>query len=277
MARETVPERRARGLRIFDRLNQAMPDAKIELDYQTPLQLVTAVILSAQCTDKRVNMVTPALFERYPDARSLADAHTAELEKMIHSCGFFRAKAKALKGMAGAVAVQHGGEVPTARAELAALPGVGPKTAGVVTVHLGGEPAFPVDTHVKRLARRLGFTKQEEPSRVEEESPGAGAPGAVGQGAPAAHLARTTDVLRAIAGLRAVRGARALSADRGGEGEGNGGEGRATAKACCGGPSAPEASGRGEGLVALTSPPRSHGRAGRSPHDRSRTLLCLTA
>src|SRR5215470_1319975 len=169
MARETVPERRARGLKIFQRLDEAMPEAKIELDYQTPLQLVTAVILSAQCTDKRVNMITPALFRRYPDARSLADADTPELEKMIHSCGFFRAKAKSLKGMAAAVADQHGGEVPTSRAELAAMPGVGPKTAGVVTVHLGGEPAFPVDTHVKRLSRRLGFTKQEEPDRVEAD------------------------------------------------------------------------------------------------------------
>ena len=167
MARETVPERRARAVKVVERLGDSMPEAKIELDYQTPLQLMTAVILSAQCTDKRVNMVTPALFARYPDARSLADADTPELERMIHSCGFFRAKAKALKGMAAAVAGQHGGQVPTARAELAALPGVGPKTAGVVTVHLGGEPAFPVDTHVARLARRLGFTRQEEPSRIE--------------------------------------------------------------------------------------------------------------
>src|SRR5678815_1777168 len=104
MARETVAERRARGLEIFERLGEAMPEAKIELDYQTPLQLVTAVILSAQCTDKRVNMVTPALFRRYPDARSLADADTPELEGMMHGWGFFRAKAKALKGMAAAVA-----------------------------------------------------------------------------------------------------------------------------------------------------------------------------
>ena len=169
MARETVPERRARAVKVIERLDEAMPEAKIELDYQTPLQLITAVILSAQCTDKRVNLITPALFRRYPDARSLADADTPELEKMIRSCGFFRAKAKSLKGMAAAVADQHGGEVPTARAQLAALPGVGPKTAGVVTVHLGGEPAFPVDTHVKRLARRLGFTKQEEPDRIEQD------------------------------------------------------------------------------------------------------------
>jgi len=154
---------------VLERLDEAMPDAHIELDYRTPLQLVTAVILAAQCTDKRVNLVTPELFRRYPDARSLAGADTAALEKLIHSCGFFRAKAKALKGMAAAVAEQHGGEVPTARAELAALPGVGPKTAGVVTVHLGGEPAFPVDTHVKRLSRRLGFTRQEDPSRIEED------------------------------------------------------------------------------------------------------------
>ncbi|MGZ3447279.1 MAG: endonuclease III [Myxococcaceae bacterium] len=169
MARETVPERRVRAVKVIERLGEAMPDARIELDYQTPLQLVTAVILAAQCTDKRVNMVTPALFARYRDARALAEADTHELESMIHSCGFFRAKAKALKGMAAAVAGQHGGEVPIARAELAALPGVGPKTAGVVTVHLGGEPAFPVDTHVKRLSRRLGFTKQEDPSRIEED------------------------------------------------------------------------------------------------------------
>jgi len=169
MARETVAERKARAVKVIQRLDVAMPGAKIELDYQTPLQLVTAVILSAQCTDKRVNMITTALFQRYPDARSLADADTPELETMIHSCGFFRAKAKSLKGMAAAVAEQHGGEVPTARAELAALPGVGPKTAGVVTVHLGGEPAFPVDTHVARLSRRLGFTKQQEPNRIEAE------------------------------------------------------------------------------------------------------------
>jgi len=96
MARETVPERRARAVKIIERLGEAMPEAKIELDYQTPLQLVIAVILSAQCTDKRVNMISPAVFKRYPDARALADADTAELERMIHSCGFFRAKAKAL-------------------------------------------------------------------------------------------------------------------------------------------------------------------------------------
>ncbi|HTS80511.1 MAG TPA: endonuclease III [Myxococcaceae bacterium] len=169
MARETVPERKARALKVLQRLDAAMPDAHIELDYGTPLQLVTAVILSAQCTDKRVNMITPALFARYPDARALADADTHELEQMIRSCGFFRSKAKSLKGMAGAVAERYGGQVPTRRAELAVMPGVGPKTAGVVTVNLGGEPAFPVDTHVKRLSRRLGFTRKEDPSHIEAD------------------------------------------------------------------------------------------------------------
>jgi endonuclease-3 len=169
MPRETATARRVRALAVLDRLGQAMPEAKIELDYATPLQLVIAVILSAQCTDKRVNMVTPEVFRRYPDARTLAAADTAELEGLIRSCGFFRAKARALKAVAATLVERHGGEVPTSRAELAALPGVGPKTAGVVTVHVGGEPAFPVDTHVKRLARRLGFTRHEDPDRIESD------------------------------------------------------------------------------------------------------------
>ena len=111
MPRETLAERKVRAGKVLDLLDQAMPDAHIELDYGTPLQLITAVILSAQCTDKRVNMVTPALFARYPDARSLADANTGELEGMIRCCGFFRSKAKSLQGMAGAVAELHGGQV----------------------------------------------------------------------------------------------------------------------------------------------------------------------
>jgi len=167
--RETAAARRVRALAVLDRLGQAMPEARIELDYATPLQLVIAVILSAQCTDKRVNMVTPEIFRRYPDARTLAAADTAELEGLIRTCGFFRAKARALKAVAAALVERHRGEVPTSRAELAALPGVGPKTAGVVAVHVGGEPAFPVDTHVKRLSRRLGFTRQEDPDRIEAD------------------------------------------------------------------------------------------------------------
>jgi endonuclease-3 len=169
MPRESVPARRARAIAVLDRLGKAMPEARIELDYATPLQLVIAVILAAQCTDKRVNLVSPALFRRYPDAASLATADSGELERLIHSCGFFRAKARSLKGMATALVERHGGQVPTARAELAALPGVGPKTAGVVTVHIGGDPAFPVDTHVRRLSRRLGFTRALDPDHIEAD------------------------------------------------------------------------------------------------------------
>jgi endonuclease-3 len=169
MPRESVADRRARAIQVFDLLDAAMPGAHIELDFTTPLQLVIAVILAAQCTDKRVNLVSPALFRRYPDAASLAAADTAELERLIHSCGFFRAKARSLKGMAAALVERYGGEVPKARADLAALPGVGPKTAGVVTIHIGGEPAFPVDTHVKRLSRRLGFTRALDPDHIEAD------------------------------------------------------------------------------------------------------------
>jgi endonuclease III len=169
MPRESVPARRARAIEVLDRLGKAMPEARIELDYATPLQLVIAVILAAQCTDKRVNLVSPAVFRRYPDAASLAAADSAELERLIHSCGFFRAKARSLKGMAAALVERYGGQVPTARAELASLPGVGPKTAGVVTVHIGGDPAFPVDTHVKRLSRRLGFTRALDPDHIEAD------------------------------------------------------------------------------------------------------------
>ena len=185
-----------------------MPEAHIELDYATPLQLVIAVILAAQCTDKRVNLVSPALFRRYPDAASLAAADSAELERLIHSCGFFRAKARSLKGMAAALVERHGGEVPTARAELAALPGVGPKTAGVVTIHVGGDPAFPVDTHVKRLVAAAGLHPGARPGPHRGRPPGPGPRGTLGAGSPAPRVARAADVLRPLSGLRPLRGAR---------------------------------------------------------------------
>jgi len=144
-----------------------MPDVRIELDYRTPLELLVAVMLSAQCTDKRVNLVTPALFQRFPDARAYAQASEAEVEPFIQSCGLYRAKAKNVVAAARALVAEHGGEVPRSRAELEKLPGVGHKTAGVVCIHLGGDDAFPVDTHVKRLAYRLGFTSQQHPDKVE--------------------------------------------------------------------------------------------------------------
>ncbi|HET9451137.1 MAG TPA: endonuclease III [Aggregicoccus sp.] len=169
MARESKAAKAARAGAILTALEQAMPDARIELDHRTPFELLVAVILSAQCTDKRVNLVTPALFRRFPDARALAAVDEAEVRPFIQSLGLYRAKAKNLVAAAQALVAQHGGEVPTGRAALALLPGVGNKTAGVVSMHIGGDVAFPVDTHVKRLAFRLGLTRAEAPDKVEAD------------------------------------------------------------------------------------------------------------
>lgn len=167
--RETAVEKRKRALEVMDRLQASMPDARIELDYRTPLELLVAVILSAQCTDKRVNMVTPALFQRFPDAPSYARAEPTDVEPFIRTCGLYRAKAKNIVAAARALVEEHAGQVPLQRAVLEGLPGVGRKTAGVVCIHLGGDAAFPVDTHVKRLAYRLGFTPQTDPDKVEKD------------------------------------------------------------------------------------------------------------
>ncbi|WP_323378981.1 endonuclease III [Pyxidicoccus xibeiensis] len=167
--RETVVEKKQRALAVMDRLEADMPDARIELDYRTPLELLVAVILSAQCTDKRVNLVTPALFQRFPDAHTYAGAEPTDVEPFIRTCGLYRAKAKNIVAAAKALVEEHAGQVPLQRALLEKLPGVGRKTAGVVCIHLGGDAAFPVDTHVKRLAYRLGFTTQEDPDKVEAD------------------------------------------------------------------------------------------------------------
>ena len=169
VGRETTEARRRRAIEVMDRLGTEMPEVRIELDYHTPLQLLVAVILSAQCTDKRVNMVTPALFQRFPDAQAYAAVKPDAVEPFIQTCGLYRAKAKNIVAAAKALVAEHGGEVPLARAALEKLPGVGRKTAGVVCIHLGGDAAFPVDTHVKRLAYRLGFTRQTDPDKVEED------------------------------------------------------------------------------------------------------------
>jgi endonuclease III len=169
VARESKGARAARAGAILTALAEAMPDARIELDHRTPYELLVAVILSAQCTDKRVNLVTPALFRRYPDARALAAADEAELRPFIQTCGLYRAKARNLVAAARALVAQHGGEVPVRRAVLAELAGVGNKTAGVVSMHIGGDVAFPVDTHVKRLALRMGLTSAEAPDKVEAD------------------------------------------------------------------------------------------------------------
>jgi endonuclease-3 len=152
---------------VIARLDARMPNAQIELGYQTPLELLVSVILSAQCTDRRVNMVTPALFARYPTAQAFAGASRRELQGLIKTCGLYRSKAKSIIAMARELVRQHGGRVPVTRAELQTLPGVGRKSAGVVSIQLGGGAALPVDTHIRRLAYRLGFTRQRDPDKVE--------------------------------------------------------------------------------------------------------------
>jgi endonuclease-3 len=155
--------------RILDLLETQHPDADTELHYQNAFQLLTATILSAQSTDQGVNMVTPALFARYPDAKTLAKATSAELEPQIHSTGFFRQKSKSLIGMAAALVENHGGEVPASMEALVALPGVGRKTANVVLGHALGVPGLPVDRHVLRVANRIGIAESDDPVIVEQQ------------------------------------------------------------------------------------------------------------
>lgn len=151
------------------RLIDEYPEARCELDHENPYQLLVATILSAQCTDARVNMVTPSVFARYPEPEDLAEANPLELEELIHSTGFYRNKAKSLLGMANALVERHGGEVPTAMKDLASLPGVGRKTANVVRSVAFDLPGLPVDTHVGRLSRLLGLTTETDPVKVEHE------------------------------------------------------------------------------------------------------------
>ena len=154
----------------MDLVETQHPDAHTELHYKNAYQLLVATILSAQSTDKMINTITPALFENYPDARALARADQAELEKLIHSSGFFRAKAKNLIHMARAVVDKHGGEIPETMDELVELPGIARKTANVVMGNAYGiVEGVVVDTHVGRIARRLGLTTSDDPVRVEQD------------------------------------------------------------------------------------------------------------
>jgi endonuclease-3 len=146
------------------------PDAHCELDFRTPYELIVATILSAQCTDARVNMVTPTLFARYPTAKALSEANPAEVEDIIRSTGFFRNKTKSLIGMASALVADHGGQVPDEMEALRVLPGVGRKTANVVLGNaFGKNEGVTVDTHVTRLANLLGLTKEADPIKIEED------------------------------------------------------------------------------------------------------------
>jgi endonuclease-3 len=166
--RESRAARRARVGAILARLKATYPDSHCALDHRSPLELLVATILSAQCTDKRVNEVTPALFRRYSTAADYAAAPLADLEEMVRTTGFFRNKAKSLQGLGRALVASHGGVVPRTMDELTPLPGVGRKTANVVLGNAFGENVgVVVDTHVGRLSRRLGLTVEEDPVRVE--------------------------------------------------------------------------------------------------------------
>src|SRR5690349_11862192 len=171
---------------ILKKLERQHPHADTELHYRTPYELLVATILSAQCTDQRVNQVTPALFERYPDATALAQATTAELEPQIQSTGFFRAKSKSLLGMAKAVTERYQGAIPASMDALTELPGVGRKTANVVLGHALGVPGLPVDRHVLRVSNRIGIAESDDPEVVEQQLCSA---------LPAERWTRTSDTL----------------------------------------------------------------------------------
>jgi len=166
---ESAAAKVARARKIVQRLKRAYPDAKIALRFDTALELLVATILSAQCTDERVNAVTESLFKRYPSAESYAEASAPTLERDIHATGFFRAKARSLIGMGKGLVERHGGEVPRTLEDLTALPGVGRKTANVVLGNAFGVPALAVDTHVFRVSQRLGLAKADDPEEVHDQ------------------------------------------------------------------------------------------------------------
>jgi endonuclease III len=168
--RESKRARRERAGEILARLRREYPQTRLALDFQSPLQLLIATVLAAQCTDQKVNEVTPPLFRRYPAARDFAGADLADLEEMVRQTGFFRNKAKALKNLGMTLVAEHGGEVPDSMDLLVALPGVGRKTANVVLGNaFGRNEGVAVDTHVQRLSRRLFLTEEEDPEKIERD------------------------------------------------------------------------------------------------------------
>jgi endonuclease-3 len=170
VTRRKSPSKKQRALEVLARLKNLYPDATCSLNYSTPLQLLVATILSAQCTDERVNKVTPALFKRFPDAASLANADLAALENLVRSTGFYRNKAKNIQGACRMIVSEFDSVVPNTMEQLLQLPGVARKTGNVVLAHAYGTNAgVTVDTHVKRLSQRLGLTKFTDPIRIEKD------------------------------------------------------------------------------------------------------------
>ena len=167
MTRESPQHLIGRTARIASALARLYPEARISLDFVTPWQCLAATILSAQCTDRRVNQVTPRLFAEVPDVRAMDAAPAARIERLVRDTGFFRQKTRSLKGAARAILERFGGEVPSRMEDLVTLPGVGRKTANVVLGHVFGQPGLVVDTHVRRLARRLGLTRDRDPDKIE--------------------------------------------------------------------------------------------------------------
>ncbi|NJN23367.1 MAG: endonuclease III [Acaryochloridaceae cyanobacterium RL_2_7] len=170
MPRPRLAPKKKRATEILMRLHREYPDATCSLDYQTPVQLLVATILSAQCTDERVNQVTPALFDAYPDAEAMASAEREDIEALVKSTGFYRNKAKHIQGACHRIVTEYNGKVPQTMEELLTLPGVARKTANVVLANAFGiNRGVTVDTHVKRLCLRFGLTKQTDPGKVERD------------------------------------------------------------------------------------------------------------
>jgi endonuclease-3 len=167
--RESLAQKKVRARAIYRILCKSYPNVRCELDYKNAFQLLVATVLSAQCTDKRVNQTTPALFKKYPNPQKMAKADLKDIQNLVKSTGFFRAKAKNIKGLSNIIVEQFDGNVPSNLEDLITLPGVGRKTANVVLGHAFGIPGITVDTHFGRLSRRFGWSKQNDPVKVEFE------------------------------------------------------------------------------------------------------------
>ena len=166
---KSLPENKVKAKAIYRQLTKSYPNVRCELDYNSAFQLLVATVLSAQCTDKRVNQTTPALFKKYPNPKKMAKADLIDIQRLVKSTGFFRAKAKNIKGLSNKIMEEFDGAVPSNLEDLITLPGVGRKTANVVLGHAFGIPGITVDTHFGRLSRRFGWSKQNDPVKVEFE------------------------------------------------------------------------------------------------------------